>query len=225
MQIHELIKTERLKADLTEDQIAEKLGIPRATYQNWEKKTPAVEKIRAVSKVLNLPKDYFFINSDEEPGAYDENEINSEVYGNMVQEPVTKYETKAAVYKGKDFFQTFIEEKDRAIRKAEEFAQKMENHYEDAKVEKAKMLDIINNALKEISSNLKEAAISLAHNQQDLALLKDQTYIVSDQLEHQREALDLGFPGKKKTQPVPFVKKGKAGSAPQHDGGKKSKGQ
>jgi transcriptional regulator with XRE-family HTH domain len=232
MQIHELIKTERLKAGLTEDQIADKLGIPRATYQNWEKKTPAVEKIRSVSKVLNLPKDYFFINSDEESGN-NEYIIDSEINGGMVQEPAAQYEVKGAVYEGKNFFLALLEEKDRSIKKAEEVAKKMESIYEDAKNEKGKLLnqvdklaDIIDNTLKDISSNLKVAAASLAQNNQLTALLKDQTYIVSDQLEYQREALGLGLPGEKRpqTQPVTFVKKGKASSGSQHDGGKKSKG-
>ena len=136
MQIHELIKTERLKAGLTEDQIAEKLEIPRATYQNWEKKPPSVEKIRAVARVLNLSKDYFFINSDEETGENDETP-------SIVQEPPAQYERSPVVKKG-DFLQALIEEKDKAIRKAEEFAEKMESHYEDMKVEKAELIKTLN---------------------------------------------------------------------------------
>lgn len=64
-QIHERIKDERIKAGLSEDEMAEKLQIKRSTYQYWEKTTPSVEKIKEVSKVLGLPEVYFFINPDE----------------------------------------------------------------------------------------------------------------------------------------------------------------
>lgn len=217
MQIHELIKAERIKANLSEEEMAEKLGIPRPTYQNWERNTPGVEKIRAVAKVLNLHKDYFFINSDNPSNAVDYKTINEP--NSMMHEAETPYGLK-----GKDYYPALLEEKDKAIRKAEEFAQKMESHYEDAKIEKRELINIINNVLKEISNNLKDAASNLAHNRQDLAVLKDQVYIVSDQLEHQRVGLNLGLPGEKKPQPAPFVKKGKAASGSQQDGGKKSKG-
>lgn len=150
MQIHELIKAERLKAGLTEDQIAEKLEIPRATYQNWEKKPPSVEKIRAVAKVLNLSKDYFFINSDEE-------EVDNDENIGIVQEPPVQYETKRIIYnKGGDFLQALIEEKDKAIRKAEDFAQKMENHYEDMKSALERSQLAINDFLKPMATSLKD---------------------------------------------------------------------
>lgn len=116
----------------------------------------------------------------------------------------------------KDTVAIKIEEK---ARLAEAYASEMKQHYEDAKIEKAKMLDIINGTLKEISGNLKEAAINLAHNKDQLALLKDQTYIVSDQLEQQNEALGLN-----ESPPVaPFVKKGNASSDVQSEGVKKGK--
>jgi uncharacterized protein YukE len=125
--------------------------------------------------------------------------------------------------KGKlDYIKALLEEKDRAIKKAEA-------HYEDAKVDKERLFAALNKlqhtfdiTLKEISNNLKEAATNFAHNRQDLAQLKDQIYIVSDQLEHQREALNLGLPGDK-PQKVSFVKKGKASHGQQQDGGKKNK--
>lgn len=152
----------------------------------------------------------------------------------MVNEDPVKYGLKGEWGTGKDvFINALLDEKERAIKKAEENAQKMESFYQDAKSEKNRLLnqvdklaDIIDKTLKDISSNLKEAAASLAQNNQQIALLKDQTYIVSDQLEHQREALGLGLPGEKRSEPqsVPFVKKGKASSGVQHDGGKKNKG-
>lgn len=63
--IHQKIKNQRIKAGLTEDDMAEKLGIPRSTYQYWEQKTPKVDKIRSIAKALSLPEDYFFIENDE----------------------------------------------------------------------------------------------------------------------------------------------------------------
>jgi transcriptional regulator with XRE-family HTH domain len=69
LQIHKRIKDERIKAGLSEDEIAEKIGVGRTTYQYWEKKTPAVDKIKKVAKALGLPEDYFFINAEKQiPG-------------------------------------------------------------------------------------------------------------------------------------------------------------
>lgn len=65
LQIHERIKAERIKANLSEDELADKIGIGRTTYQYWEKKTPAVDKIKQVARALGLSEDYFFVNHDE----------------------------------------------------------------------------------------------------------------------------------------------------------------
>jgi transcriptional regulator with XRE-family HTH domain len=65
MQIHEKIERARVSAGLTQDQMAEKLGIKRSTYQYWEKKTPGIDKLRQVAKALHLPNDYFLGNGDE----------------------------------------------------------------------------------------------------------------------------------------------------------------
>jgi transcriptional regulator with XRE-family HTH domain len=229
MQIHQLLKKERVKANLTEDEMAEILGISRSTYQYWEKKTPAVDKIKAVAKALNLAEDYFFINSDEN--------LISDNERDQVNEPEAIYSI-GNIHSGKDqFLALLLEEKDRSIKRAEESAQKaeqnaikMETHYEDAKSDKEKLFialsklqNTFDSTLKEISLYLKEAAVNLNQNNQQLAQLADQTYIVSDQLEHQRQALNLGFPGQPKKQPAAFVKKGKAAGGLQQDGGKKNK--
>lgn len=65
MQIHEKIEQARVSAGLSQDEMAEKLGIGRSTYQYWEKKTPSIDKILRVAKVLHLPDDYFFGDNDE----------------------------------------------------------------------------------------------------------------------------------------------------------------
>lgn len=59
LQIHEKIEQARVSAGLTQLEMAEKLGIKRSTYQYWEQKTPKMENILAVAKVLGLPKEYF----------------------------------------------------------------------------------------------------------------------------------------------------------------------
>lgn len=144
---------------------------------------------------------------------------------------LSEYEVKEKLSTGKEeYIKALLEEKDKAIKKAEESALKMEAHYEDAKTDKEKLFTQLSKlqasfdeTLKQISENLKETAINLTQNRDLLALLKDQTYIVSTQLEHQREALDLGMPGEQKHL-APFVKKGRASTAQQQDGGKKNKG-
>lgn len=71
MQIHEKIEKERVKAGLTQEEMAEKLNIKRSTYQYWERKTPGIDKIKLVARALNLPYDYFFVTEDEKLVAYE----------------------------------------------------------------------------------------------------------------------------------------------------------
>src|SRR5579871_6136557 len=60
LHINKKIEQAMVAANLTQDELAQKLGIKRSTYQYWEKKTPTIDKIKAVTKALNLPEDYFF---------------------------------------------------------------------------------------------------------------------------------------------------------------------
>jgi transcriptional regulator with XRE-family HTH domain len=82
LHIHEKIKQARISAKLTQDEMAEKLGIERSTYQYWEKKTPTVDKIKDVAKALKLPVDYFL-------GSKDENLVNK------AHEPEPEYNNKS----------------------------------------------------------------------------------------------------------------------------------
>src|SRR5579871_1354584 len=68
LHINKKIEQAMVAANLTQDELAQKLGIKRSTYQYWEKKTPTIDKIKAVTKALNLPEDYFFnaINIEED---------------------------------------------------------------------------------------------------------------------------------------------------------------
>jgi transcriptional regulator with XRE-family HTH domain len=65
LQIHQKIEQARISAGLTQDEMAEKLGIKRTTYQYWEQVTPSIDKINRVAEVLKLPNDYFFGVGDE----------------------------------------------------------------------------------------------------------------------------------------------------------------
>jgi hypothetical protein len=105
------------------------------------------------------------------------NYINQkDIPNSMVSEPLPEYGIKGKWGTGNDeFINALLEEKDRAIKKAEEFAKKMEAHYEDAKLDKDKLFTQLNklqtsfdDTLKTISENLKEAAISLKSNHDSL---------------------------------------------------------
>lgn len=65
LQIHEKIALAREAANLTQQELADKLGIERSTYQYWEQKTPGIDKIYRVAEALKLPKHYFFVEDDE----------------------------------------------------------------------------------------------------------------------------------------------------------------
>lgn len=64
LQIHEKIKQARIAADLTEAELAKKVGVKRSTYQYWEVVTPSVAKIKSVAKALGKDEDYFFTNDE-----------------------------------------------------------------------------------------------------------------------------------------------------------------
>jgi transcriptional regulator with XRE-family HTH domain len=68
LQINQKIETERIKAGLTQDEMAEKLGIKRSTYQYWEKKTPGIDKLKQVARALGKPENYFLTDTDENIG-------------------------------------------------------------------------------------------------------------------------------------------------------------
>ena len=66
LQIHENIKQQRVLAGLSEDDMADRLGIGRSTYQYWERVTPHLQKIKRVAIALNISlsvlTDEIFIN-------------------------------------------------------------------------------------------------------------------------------------------------------------------
>lgn len=77
-----------------------------------------------------------------------------------------------------------LDEKDRAIKKSEEYAKKMESLYEEAKADKAnlfaqlnKLHDLVDNTLKQLTENLKETTATVAQIDQQLAQFNDQTHL------------------------------------------------
>lgn len=56
------LKTMRLKIDLTQAQLAEKLGVSQQTINSWEnnKKFPSVKLIPEYAKILGVEEDLFF---------------------------------------------------------------------------------------------------------------------------------------------------------------------
>jgi transcriptional regulator with XRE-family HTH domain len=57
---HEILKEARLNAGLTQSQLAEKIGVAKSTYCNWEQGTrePNVLKLKAIAKALGVTGDY-----------------------------------------------------------------------------------------------------------------------------------------------------------------------
>lgn len=64
--IQERIKTLRLKAKLTQKQIAEKLGISISYYSQWEvgKRTPASKNLQKLADIYDVSTDYLLGNTD-----------------------------------------------------------------------------------------------------------------------------------------------------------------
>jgi transcriptional regulator with XRE-family HTH domain len=76
----------------------------------------------------------------------------------MVNADTDEYEAKAKwEIKTEALINAIFEEKDRAIKKAEEYAKKMEAQYQDVVKENLKLLDIISNLSKEKSGNVSTA--------------------------------------------------------------------
>jgi transcriptional regulator with XRE-family HTH domain len=167
MQIHERIKNERLKANLTEEEMAERLHIGRSTYQYWEKKTPNIDKIEAVAQALNLPKDYFFINNDEII------EVN-----NHPAQPVRPLKFKTAsgetiniIPEGNNdimLLNALFEERERIISEKEQRQKDAEQRAEKAEKEKDRLLTIIEKNLTELLTNSRELKENFANSNTEM---------------------------------------------------------
>lgn len=155
MQIHERIKNERIKAGLTEEEMAEKLQINRSTYQYWEKKTPSIDKIESVSIALGLSKDYFFINTDEtRKASHDVAQTGKPL----------KFKTASGVViniipEGENdimLLNALLEERERIISEKEQRQKDAEQRAEKAEKERDRLLTIIEKNLTELLINSRD---------------------------------------------------------------------
>lgn len=57
---HEILKETRINAGLTQAQLAERIGVAKSTYCNWEQgaREPNVLKLKAIAKALGVTTDY-----------------------------------------------------------------------------------------------------------------------------------------------------------------------
>ena len=64
---HEILKEARINAGLTQLQLAEKIGVAKSTYCNWEQGTrePNVLKLKAIAKALGVTGDYLLGMEDQ----------------------------------------------------------------------------------------------------------------------------------------------------------------
>lgn len=60
MSFAENLKKARLSAGMTQQQVADKMGITKSTYCGYEteKRQPDVQKIKQLSEILGVPSDY-----------------------------------------------------------------------------------------------------------------------------------------------------------------------
>ena len=61
------IKTLRKTRGLTQEQLAEKLGVQRATVSNYEigRRSPHIKELEKIAAVLGVPLDYFGVTGNE----------------------------------------------------------------------------------------------------------------------------------------------------------------
>ena len=77
MEFSERLKELRKQADLTQVELAGKLGIVQSSYADWErgKKKPTQENLVKIAQVLNVSVDYLVGNSEEKAAELDNIEI------------------------------------------------------------------------------------------------------------------------------------------------------
>jgi transcriptional regulator with XRE-family HTH domain len=155
MQIHERIKNERVKQQLTEEELARRLKIKRSTYQYWETSTPSINKVKAVAKALGFDENYFFVTTEEpakEEQGNDEylvnqNNTNNEKHGAHV--PGVILNGQAILVEAKELtasYERILEEKEARRIEAKERAERAEK-------ETDKLLAIIEKNLTALLTN------------------------------------------------------------------------
>jgi len=77
MEFSERLKELRKKANFTQVEVAEKLGISQPAYASWERgvKKPTQENLVKIAQVLNVSVDYLVGNSEEKSDELDNIEL------------------------------------------------------------------------------------------------------------------------------------------------------
>ena len=77
MEFSERLKDLRKQAELTQVEVAEKLGISQPAYASWERgaKKPTQENLVKIAQILNVSVDYLIGNSEEESNELDNIEL------------------------------------------------------------------------------------------------------------------------------------------------------
>lgn len=77
MEFSERLKTLRKQAQLTQVDVAEKLGISQPAYASWERgiKKPTQENLVKIAQILNVSVDYLVGNSDNTEDELDNIEL------------------------------------------------------------------------------------------------------------------------------------------------------
>ena len=111
MEFSERLKDLRKQAELTQVDVAEKLGISQPAYASWERgvKKPTQENLVKIAQILNVSVDYLVGNSEEKADELD----NIELLFRMNSKGLT--EEEKIVFK-KELIE-FMEERKRAFDK------------------------------------------------------------------------------------------------------------
>ena len=77
MEFSERLKDLRKQAELTQVDVAEKLGISQPAYASWERgvKKPTQENLVKIAQILNVSVDYLVGNSEEKNDELDSIEL------------------------------------------------------------------------------------------------------------------------------------------------------
>ncbi|WP_455441968.1 helix-turn-helix domain-containing protein [Streptococcus salivarius] len=77
MEFSERLKDLRKQAELTQVDVAEKLGISQPAYASWERgvKKPTQENLVKIAQILNVSVDYLVGNSEEKTDELDNIEL------------------------------------------------------------------------------------------------------------------------------------------------------
>lgn len=113
MEFSERLKKLRKQAQLTQVDVAEKLGISQPAYASWERgvKKPTQENLVKIAQILNVSVDYLVGNSEEKSDELDNIEL------------LFRMNSKGLTYDEKEIFKKelieFMEERKKAFGKVD----------------------------------------------------------------------------------------------------------